>query len=285
MWKSRFQAFAFKFNLYRYTEDAANSNPFDIDERFFVEGPRKRQKAGTYKESANVLGAAPAQKKKAGGARGSDDDDFEMEGEDDDNGGGGGGGAKKKDPNAPKRPLSSYLIFAMETRSKVLEETPGLSLGDVAKALGARWKAISPEVKAGYEAKARELKVKYEEAIQVYEGATEGGKEVAAARLVAGEAKEARANAWRDAECKALEDAVYSFGVGAAGDCRRACLNAGVARPFAEVSAVAATLVDMIDRVGKVCKARFDELEKLAAENGPVERCKVGLYTCNAVDP
>ena len=84
-------------------------------------------------------------------------------------------------------------------------------------------------------------------------------------------AKEARTNAWRDAECKALEDAIYSYGVGAAGDCRRACINSGVARPFAEVSATAVTLVSMIERVGRVCKARFDELEHA----GPVERCSV----------
>ena len=31
----------------------------------------------------------------------------------------------------------------------------------------------------------------------------------------------------------------------------------------------------MMDRAGKVCKARFDELEKAAAEAGPVQRCKV----------
>jgi structure-specific recognition protein 1 len=45
----------------------------------------------------------------------------------------------KKDPNAPKRGLSSYMIFAGENRKLVVEETPGLSLGEVGKALGARW--------------------------------------------------------------------------------------------------------------------------------------------------
>lgn len=58
-----------------------------------------------------------------------------------------------RDPNAPKRPLSSYMIFSSETRGKVLEETPGLSVADVGKALGARWKSLSPEDKAVFEAK------------------------------------------------------------------------------------------------------------------------------------
>uniref|UniRef100_A0A7S0S7W2 Uncharacterized protein n=1 Tax=Mantoniella antarctica TaxID=81844 RepID=A0A7S0S7W2_9CHLO len=69
-------------------------------------------------------------------------------------------------------------------------------------------------------------------------------------------------NAWRNAECKALEDALYSYGAGLDGDCRRACLKCNIARPFAEVAATAATLLDMVTRVGQVCKARADELEK-----------------------
>jgi len=44
----------------------------------------------------------------------------------------------------------------------VLSETPGLSLGEVGKALGARWKAIDPEDKAAFEQKAKEAKAKYE---------------------------------------------------------------------------------------------------------------------------
>ena len=54
----------------------------------------------------------------------------------------------KKDPNAPKRPLSSYMIFAGENRAKVVEENPGASIGDVGKALGAKWKEMSAEEKA-----------------------------------------------------------------------------------------------------------------------------------------
>ena len=87
--------------------------------------------------------------------------------------------------------------------------------------------------------------------------------------------KKARNEAWRDHELKALEDAIYSFGVGVDGGCARAVKAAELSRPFAEVKAVALALTDMMDRAGKVCKARFDELEKAAAEAGPVQRCKV----------
>ena len=79
--------------------------------------------------------------------------------------------AKKKaakDPNAPKRPLSSYMIFAGETRASVVAENPGFSIGEVGKALGAKWKAFSAEEKAPFEAKARDAKAKYEEAMKAY---------------------------------------------------------------------------------------------------------------------
>lgn len=35
----------------------------------------------------------------------------------------------KKDPNAPKRPLSAYMIFATEKRPQVLKENPGIKFG------------------------------------------------------------------------------------------------------------------------------------------------------------
>lgn len=84
----------------------------------------------------------------------------------------------KKDPNAPKRPLSSYMIFAGEARASVVAENPGFSVGEVGKALGAKWKAFSAEEKAPFEAKARDAKEKYEEAMKAYEAKrTEDGSD------------------------------------------------------------------------------------------------------------
>ena len=73
-----------------------------------------------------------------------------------------------KDPNAPKRPLSAYLIFCKENRGRVLKESPGLSIGQVGKALGERWRAIGPEEKAGFEAKAKAAKAEYLKAVEAY---------------------------------------------------------------------------------------------------------------------
>uniref|UniRef100_A0A8D8CSS9 High mobility group-T protein n=1 Tax=Culex pipiens TaxID=7175 RepID=A0A8D8CSS9_CULPI len=73
-----------------------------------------------------------------------------------------------KDPNAPKRPPSAFFIFCSEFRPKVKEETPGLSIGDVAKRLGEMWNKISSEEKQPYEKKAAKLKEKYEKDIAAY---------------------------------------------------------------------------------------------------------------------
>lgn len=57
---------------------------------------------------------------------------------------------------------SAFFIFCAEFRPKVKEETPGLSIGDVAKKLGEMWNKTSSEEKVPYEKKAAKLKEKYE---------------------------------------------------------------------------------------------------------------------------
>ena len=37
----------------------------------------------------------------------------------------------KKDPNAPKRPSSSYLFYVNANRAKVKEENPDMAFGDI----------------------------------------------------------------------------------------------------------------------------------------------------------
>jgi len=80
-------------------------------------------------------------------------------------------GEKKKrfkDPNAPKRPPSAFFVFSADFRPKVKGETPGLSIGDVAKRLGEMWNNLSSEDKQPYEKKAAKLKEKYEKDIAAY---------------------------------------------------------------------------------------------------------------------
>ncbi|XP_041089100.1 high mobility group protein B1a [Polyodon spathula] len=87
---------------------------------------------------------------------------------------------RTKDPNAPKRPPSAFFVFCAEHRSKIKAETPGLSIGDVAKKLGGMWNNTSSEDKQPYEKKAAKLKEKYEKDVAAYRatGKSEGAKKV-----------------------------------------------------------------------------------------------------------
>ncbi|XP_016430025.1 high mobility group protein B1-like [Sinocyclocheilus rhinocerous] len=73
-----------------------------------------------------------------------------------------------KDPNAPKRPPSTFFIFCGDYRPKIKGENPGLSIGDIAKKLGEMWNSSSAEVKQPYEKKAAKLKEKYDKDIALY---------------------------------------------------------------------------------------------------------------------
>lgn len=59
----------------------------------------------------------------------------------------------KKDPNAPKRPLSSYMVFCQEQRDTVKRENENMGAKDILKELGARWGLLSDEEKQPYKAK------------------------------------------------------------------------------------------------------------------------------------
>lgn len=53
---------------------------------------------------------------------------------------------KLKDPNAPKRPPSSFFLFCSEMRPMLREKNPGMGPTDVAKELGLLWKSVDHEV-------------------------------------------------------------------------------------------------------------------------------------------
>ena len=75
---------------------------------------------------------------------------------------------RKKDPNAPKRALSAYMFFANENRDIIKAENPDVSFGQVGKLLGEKWKALSPEEREPYEAKAKADKRRYESEKELY---------------------------------------------------------------------------------------------------------------------
>ena len=57
-----------------------------------------------------------------------------------------GGGERskkqKKDPNAPKQPLSAYMLWLQENRPNIKKKYPGLSLGETGRKAGELWKAL-----------------------------------------------------------------------------------------------------------------------------------------------
>jgi len=83
----------------------------------------------------------------------------------------------KKDPNAPKKPLGSYMIFAGERRVGVKAEKPGLTLGEMGKELGRLWKEVDAEEKSEFEAKAATAKKAYALALEAYKRTQGKGEE------------------------------------------------------------------------------------------------------------
>jgi len=69
---------------------------------------------------------------------------------------------KVKDPDAPKRNLSSYMFFAQKDRARVVEENPDATFGEIGRFLGIAFKALDPEDRKPYEESAAADKRRYE---------------------------------------------------------------------------------------------------------------------------
>ena len=54
---------------------------------------------------------------------------------------------QKKDPNAPKKPMTAFMLFSQDARAKVMKDLPELKFGDVSREVGKRWKDASAEDK------------------------------------------------------------------------------------------------------------------------------------------
>jgi len=77
---------------------------------------------------------------------------------------------KEKDPNQPKRNMSSYFHFCGERRAEAKEENPGASVGDIAKVMSAIWRELTDTEKGKYEELARKDKERYLKAMEEYNG-------------------------------------------------------------------------------------------------------------------
>ena len=56
----------------------------------------------------------------------------------------------KKDPSAPKRAPSAYIIFCTEKRPEVQKKNPEASFGELGKLLGKLWGEMDEKTKAPY---------------------------------------------------------------------------------------------------------------------------------------
>ena len=48
----------------------------------------------------------------------------------------------KKDPNAPKKALSAYMLWLNQTREEIKKDNPGISITELSKKAGVLWKAL-----------------------------------------------------------------------------------------------------------------------------------------------
>jgi len=77
-------------------------------------------------------------------------------------------GKKFKDPNKPKRALTSFMCFSNATRAKVREEFPDLAFGDVGKKIGQMFRALTPKEKSKFEKMANKDKERYRREMDAY---------------------------------------------------------------------------------------------------------------------
>ncbi|KAK2494928.1 hypothetical protein MC885_002371 [Smutsia gigantea] len=75
---------------------------------------------------------------------------------------------RKRDPQAPRRPPSSFLIFCQDHYAQLKRENPEWSVAQVAKASAKMWCVKTEVDKQPYKQRAALLRTKYQEELEVY---------------------------------------------------------------------------------------------------------------------
>ncbi|KAI3812790.1 hypothetical protein L1987_17502 [Smallanthus sonchifolius] len=75
---------------------------------------------------------------------------------------------KIDDPNKPKRPASSFLLFSKETRKDLLKEKPGISNAQLTALISVKWKELSEEEKQRWNGEAAEAMEAYKKEMVEY---------------------------------------------------------------------------------------------------------------------
>ncbi|KPI95662.1 PREDICTED: FACT complex subunit Ssrp1 [Papilio xuthus] len=73
---------------------------------------------------------------------------------------------REKDANAPKRPVTAFMLWLNENRKKIIEDNPGLKVTEIAKKGGELWRDLKD--KSEWEEKASKAKEEYNTAMKKY---------------------------------------------------------------------------------------------------------------------
>ena len=68
---------------------------------------------------------------------------------------------KKKDKNAPKGPLSSFMVYSIEARSVLHKENPTMTMIELSRVIGDNWKNKDPAQREDYELRAKADRDRY----------------------------------------------------------------------------------------------------------------------------
>ncbi|CDO74190.1 hypothetical protein BN946_scf185043.g242 [Trametes cinnabarina] len=88
---------------------------------------------------------------------------------------------KPKDPNAPKRPASSYLLFQNDVRNELKAKNPGMRNNELLSTIAKLWAEMPQEQKDEYERRNRQAKDNWLAQKAIYEGKNVDGAVAAAA--------------------------------------------------------------------------------------------------------
>jgi hypothetical protein len=71
-------------------------------------------------------------------------------------------GKYRKDPNAPKRNLSAYLLYQNAMRDQFKSDNPGMTFGQLSKYTSHMFKSLTPEEKGQWDVRAQDDKARYD---------------------------------------------------------------------------------------------------------------------------
>lgn len=75
---------------------------------------------------------------------------------------------KLKDPNKPKRYMSAFMFFSVETHAQTRKDNPQMALPQIAKETGNKWKELDEEKRKKYEEMMQQDKQRHEKEMELY---------------------------------------------------------------------------------------------------------------------